>query len=134
MLLKCNSISSSSSFLSYSYLEIVETEQKYVQDLQFIIENYLQELSKIDCPKNIKEKKDFIFSNIEDVFAFHKVLVFFLFKFYFSAFLNLIFYFLKFIFNSINRIWRWIRQIKQNIHKKSTQFWTLYFIFVESTI
>lgn len=49
-------------------------ERTYTQDLQFVIENYLQELSRLDCPKQIKEKRDFIFSNIEDIFAFHKVL------------------------------------------------------------
>lgn len=49
-------------------------ENRYVKDLQFIIENYLQELSRLDCPRQIKEKRDFIFSNIEDIFAFHKVL------------------------------------------------------------
>lgn len=59
--------------LSYSFTELLEMEKRYVKDLQFIIENYLQELSKIDCPKQIKEKREFIFSNIEDIFAFHKV-------------------------------------------------------------
>ena len=49
-------------------------ENRYVKDLQFIIENYLHELTKLDCNKLIKEKKEFIFSNIEDIFAFHKVL------------------------------------------------------------
>ena len=49
-------------------------ENRYVKDLQFIIENYLLEISRIDCPKQIKEKKEFIFSNVDDIFAFHKVL------------------------------------------------------------
>ena len=48
-------------------------EKRYVKDLQFIIENYLQELSSLDCPKQIKDKREFIFANIEDIFAFHKV-------------------------------------------------------------
>ena len=48
-------------------------ENAYVKDLQYVIENYLQELSTLNCPKQIKEKRDFIFSNIEDIFAFHKV-------------------------------------------------------------
>jgi hypothetical protein len=51
-----------------------------VQDLQFVIENYLQEISNIECPLFIKEKKDHIFSNIEDIFAFHKVYEFTPFK------------------------------------------------------
>jgi len=55
-------------------VELVDTERAYVKDLQFVIENYLQEMSRIDCPNQIKEKRDFIFSNIEDIFAFHKVL------------------------------------------------------------
>ena len=49
-------------------------ENRYVKDLQFIIENYLLDISRIDCPKQIKEKREFIFSNVEDIFAFHKVL------------------------------------------------------------
>lgn len=52
---------------------MIDTEKNYIKDLQFIIENYLQELSKPECNMQIKEKKDFIFSNIEDIFAFHKV-------------------------------------------------------------
>lgn len=61
--------------ISYSFAELLETEKRYVRDLQFVIENYLQELSKIDCPKQVREKREFIFSNIEDIFAFHKVYV-----------------------------------------------------------
>jgi len=57
----------------YSFNELLEMESAYVRDIQFIIENYLQELSRFDCPKQMKEKRDFIFSNIEDIFAFHKV-------------------------------------------------------------
>ncbi|CAF0740265.1 unnamed protein product [Brachionus calyciflorus] len=59
---------------NYSFAEIIDMENRYVKDLQFVIENYLHELSKLDCPKLIKEKREFIFSNLEDIFAFHKVL------------------------------------------------------------
>jgi hypothetical protein len=52
---------------------LIDTEKKYIKDLQFIIENYLHELSKTQCTKQIQEKKENIFSNIEDIFAFHKV-------------------------------------------------------------
>lgn len=58
---------------NYSFAEIIDMENRYVKDLQFVIENYLHELSKADCPKILKEKRDFIFFNLEDIFAFHKV-------------------------------------------------------------
>ncbi|RNA17973.1 muscle M-line assembly unc-89-like, partial [Brachionus plicatilis] len=59
---------------NYSFAELIDMENRYVRDLQFVIENYLHELSKADCPKLIKEKREFIFLNLEDIFAFHKVL------------------------------------------------------------
>src|SRR5262249_22824125 len=43
-------------------------------DLQFVIEQYLHELSKLDCPRQVREKREFVFANLEDIFAFHKVL------------------------------------------------------------
>lgn len=58
---------------NYSYAEIIDMENRYVKDLQYVIENYLHELSKTDCPKLLKEKREFIFLNLEDIFAFHKV-------------------------------------------------------------
>ncbi|CAF0822074.1 unnamed protein product, partial [Didymodactylos carnosus] len=58
----------------YVFADIVESERQYVSDLQKIIEIYLYELTRQECPWFIKENKDVLFSNIEDIFAFHKVL------------------------------------------------------------
>ncbi|CAF0827406.1 unnamed protein product, partial [Didymodactylos carnosus] len=58
----------------YVFADIVESERQYVSDLEKIIEIYLSELTRQGCPWFIKEKKDVLFSNIENIFAFHKVL------------------------------------------------------------
>ncbi|CAF1337506.1 unnamed protein product, partial [Adineta steineri] len=58
----------------YAFADILESERSYVADLQRIIEIYLYELTRQECPWFVKEKKDLLFSNIEDIFAFHKVL------------------------------------------------------------
>ena len=52
---------------------LIDGEKNYLHDLQFIIEFYLQEVYKLDSPRLIRDNKEFIFSNIEDIFAFHKV-------------------------------------------------------------
>lgn len=57
----------------YAFADILESERSYVSDLQRIIEIYLYELTRQECPWFVKEKKDLLFSNIEDIFAFHKV-------------------------------------------------------------
>jgi hypothetical protein len=59
----------------YAFADILESERLYVADLQRIIEIYLYELTRQECPWFVKEKKDLLFSNIEDIFAFHKVYV-----------------------------------------------------------
>ena len=59
----------------YVFADILESERSYVSDLQRIIEIYLYELTRQECPWFVKEKKDLLFSNIEDIFAFHKVYV-----------------------------------------------------------
>ncbi|CAF0816611.1 unnamed protein product, partial [Rotaria sordida] len=58
----------------YVFADVLESERSYVADLQRIIEIYLYELTRQECPWFVKEKKDLLFSNIEDIFAFHKVL------------------------------------------------------------
>ena len=62
-------------FIRYAFADILESERSYVSDLQRIIEIYLYELTRQECPWFVKEKKDLLFSNIEDIFAFHKVYV-----------------------------------------------------------
>lgn len=57
----------------YAFADILESERSYVADLQRIIEIYLYDLTRQECPWFVKEKKDLLFSNIEDIFAFHKV-------------------------------------------------------------
>ena len=57
----------------YAFADILESERSYVSDLQRIIEIYLYELTRQECPWFVKDKKDLLFSNIEDIFAFHKV-------------------------------------------------------------
>jgi hypothetical protein len=59
--------------IRYAFADILESERSYVADLQRIIEIYLYELTRQECPWFVKEKKDLLFSNIEDIFAFHKV-------------------------------------------------------------
>ncbi|XP_067142628.1 uncharacterized protein [Centruroides vittatus] len=51
--------------------EMIQTERDYVKSLEYIIENYIPELSREDIPQALRGHRNTIFSNIEKIYEFH---------------------------------------------------------------
>ncbi|XP_046444764.1 uncharacterized protein LOC124194558 isoform X6 [Daphnia pulex] len=51
--------------------EMIQTERDYVRSLEYIIENYIPELSREDIPQALRGKRNVIFGNIEKIYGFH---------------------------------------------------------------
>lgn len=51
--------------------EMIQTERDYVKSLEYIIENYIPELSREDIPQALRGHRNTIFGNIEKIFEFH---------------------------------------------------------------
>ncbi|KAL8623451.1 hypothetical protein ACOMHN_061964 [Nucella lapillus] len=56
----------------YAITELVESEREYVRDLQKLLDSYYPRLGRRATPSELKEKRDLIFSNINDILDFHK--------------------------------------------------------------
>ena len=52
---------------------MIQTERDYVKSLQFIIENYIPEISRSDVPQTLRGKRSIIFGNIEKIYEFHSL-------------------------------------------------------------
>ena len=51
--------------------EMVQTERDYTRSLQYIIENYIPELQRVDVPQLMRGKRNVIFGNVEKIYQFH---------------------------------------------------------------
>ncbi|XP_071039032.1 puratrophin-1 isoform X2 [Parasteatoda tepidariorum] len=51
--------------------ELIQTERDYVNSLEYIIENYIPELTREDIPQALRGKRNVIFGNIEKIYEFH---------------------------------------------------------------
>ena len=51
--------------------EMVQTERDYTRSLQYVIENYIPELQRVDVPQMLRGKRNIIFGNIEKIYQFH---------------------------------------------------------------
>nr|KAG5712182.1 hypothetical protein BaRGS_014532 [Batillaria attramentaria] len=51
--------------------EMVQTERDYTRSLQYVIENYIPELQRVDVPQLLRGKRNVIFGNIEKIYQFH---------------------------------------------------------------
>ncbi|XP_064466282.1 obscurin-like isoform X4 [Ornithodoros turicata] len=51
--------------------ELVETEEDFSRDMQYVVNNYLKEMENPSMPKELKEQKDVLFSNFKDISDFH---------------------------------------------------------------
>ena len=51
--------------------EMVQTERDYTRSLQYIIENYIPELQRVDVPQLLRGKRNVIFGNVEKIYQFH---------------------------------------------------------------
>lgn len=52
--------------------EMIGTERDYVRSLQYIIENYTQELLRDDIPQALRGQRNVIFGNVERIYEFHQ--------------------------------------------------------------
>lgn len=52
--------------------EMIGTERDYVRSLQYVIENYTQELLREDIPQALRGQRNVIFGNIERICEFHQ--------------------------------------------------------------
>nr|CAB3264944.1 pleckstrin homology domain-containing family G member 4B [Phallusia mammillata] len=53
--------------------ELIYTEREYVRSLNYVIENYIPEMSRLDIPQALRCKRNVIFGNIEKIADFHSI-------------------------------------------------------------
>ncbi|XP_013793357.1 obscurin-like, partial [Limulus polyphemus] len=51
--------------------ELVETEEDFARDMQYVVNNYLKEMDNPKMPLELRDYKDTVFSNFKDVCEFH---------------------------------------------------------------
>nr|XP_012153983.1 PREDICTED: muscle M-line assembly protein unc-89-like isoform X1 [Megachile rotundata] len=51
--------------------ELVETEEEFGRDLQLVVERYLKPLDNPDVPRVVRDNKDIIFTNLQQIADFH---------------------------------------------------------------
>jgi hypothetical protein len=56
----------------YAVTELVESEREYVRDLSKMIESYHKKLGRRATPAVLRDKRDLIFSNSQDLLNFHQ--------------------------------------------------------------
>ncbi|XP_042877694.1 obscurin-like isoform X2 [Penaeus japonicus] len=52
--------------------ELIETEEEFVRDLEFVMENYFSLMDKNTTPRNVRDHKELIFNNFKFIADFHK--------------------------------------------------------------
>ncbi|XP_045464093.1 uncharacterized protein LOC123673564 isoform X3 [Harmonia axyridis] len=57
--------------LKYIIKEMIETERDYVKSLDYVIVNYIPEISREDIPQALRGQRNIVFGNIEKIFEFH---------------------------------------------------------------
>ncbi|XP_008488243.1 puratrophin-1 isoform X2 [Diaphorina citri] len=51
--------------------EMIQTERDYVKSLEYVILNYIPELTREDIPQALRGQRNVIFGNIEKIYEFH---------------------------------------------------------------
>jgi len=51
--------------------ELVETEEEFGQDIQEVVDRYLNPLELNDAPRIVRDNKDLIFNNLKQISQFH---------------------------------------------------------------
>lgn len=51
--------------------ELVETEEDFAKDMQFVVENYYKQMDNPRLPKEFRDRKGSIFGNFKDISDFH---------------------------------------------------------------
>ncbi|XP_050523300.1 obscurin isoform X8 [Daktulosphaira vitifoliae] len=55
--------------------ELVETEEEFGQDIQEVVERYLNPLERNDAPRLVTDSKDIIFNNLKQISQFHNTVL-----------------------------------------------------------
>ncbi|XP_022174782.1 obscurin-like isoform X6 [Myzus persicae] len=55
--------------------ELVETEEEFGQDIQEVVERYLNPLELNDAPRIVRDNKDLIFNNLKQISQFHNTVL-----------------------------------------------------------
>ena len=51
--------------------ELVETEEDFAKDMQFVVENYYKQMDNPRLPKEFRDRKGSVFGNFKDISDFH---------------------------------------------------------------
>lgn len=60
-------------FFRATVRELIETEEEFSRDLQNIVDRYIRAVDKIAAPRIVRDSKDIIFSNFEQIAEFHNM-------------------------------------------------------------
>lgn len=60
-------------FFSIIIGELVDTEEEFSKDLQYVVDNYMKAVDKPVAPRSAKDNKDVIFSNFLQIAEFHNM-------------------------------------------------------------
>lgn len=52
--------------------ELVETEQEFVRDLDFVVQKYLIRTESTKAPKVVKDNLELVFGNLKEIAEFHR--------------------------------------------------------------
>lgn len=53
--------------------ELVDTEEEFSKDLQYVVDNYIKAVDTPVAPRSAKDNKDVIFSNFLQIAEFHNM-------------------------------------------------------------
>lgn len=51
--------------------QLVESEEDFARDMQFVVNNYIKEMEGLNMPKELRDQKDLVFSNFKEISEFH---------------------------------------------------------------
>ncbi|GFU48571.1 obscurin [Nephila pilipes] len=51
--------------------ELVETEEDFAKDMQYVVENYYKQMDNPRLPKEFRDRKGSVFGNFKDICDFH---------------------------------------------------------------
>lgn len=55
--------------------ELVETEEEFGRDLKLVVDRYLKATDTASAPRNVRDSKDIIFGNFQQISEFHNMSV-----------------------------------------------------------
>ncbi|XP_064554448.1 obscurin isoform X2 [Drosophila montana] len=55
--------------------ELIETEEEFSRDLQYVVDKYIKSIDKPTTPRSIRDNKDVIFCNIMQIAEFHNMVL-----------------------------------------------------------